>query len=384
MRGHRQLGVGVAGEQLGAQLEQLAPPLVDLQAGVGGLGHSRARYSVRSCSPRARRVRRRCAAGSPRRRCSPPRSRPGPLHAAPRQPGASSSRTPAGARCSPRPRGGAGPPAARLPHRGGVVPRHAGARAGARAGWAATLATNDPAGRRIAVRLAPGAEGVIALRGRGHGRRGVRPRASRFARPPRRALPRLRRALQRGGPARRRGGELRGRGAVRGGRARRDAGLRARVGLPPARRRHLLPDAWLLSTAGYGVLVDNTETSYFRLGRAARAGLERRGEAPRLGLRVFAGPRPADVLRAAHRAGSAGSRRCRRPFVLRPLVPADGRRRGRRAREAAAPRRAALGGADLHALPALRRAGGARATRSARGSPASTTPAWRSPPTSTR
>jgi hypothetical protein len=30
----------MAGEQLGAQLEQLAPPLVDVEAGVGGLAHT--------------------------------------------------------------------------------------------------------------------------------------------------------------------------------------------------------------------------------------------------------------------------------------------------------------------------------------------------------
>ena len=48
--GHRQLGVGVAGEQLGAQLEQLAAALVDRQARVGGLAPRGAPYSVRSCS----------------------------------------------------------------------------------------------------------------------------------------------------------------------------------------------------------------------------------------------------------------------------------------------------------------------------------------------
>jgi len=71
------------------------------------------------------------------------------------------------------------------------------------------------------------------------------------------------------------------------------------------------PMPWLLSTSGYGVLVDNTETSYFRLGterrdawslelakaplnQAQAAGLP----APRrLSLRVFAGPRPANALR---------------------------------------------------------------------------------------
>jgi alpha-glucosidase (family GH31 glycosyl hydrolase) len=54
------------------------------------------------------------------------------------------------------------------------------------------------------------------------------------------------------------------------------------------------PIPWLLSSRGYGVLVDNDVTSRFRLGRK-RWSVE--AEAGRLDLRVFAGPRPADALR---------------------------------------------------------------------------------------
>jgi alpha-glucosidase (family GH31 glycosyl hydrolase) len=71
------------------------------------------------------------------------------------------------------------------------------------------------------------------------------------------------------------------------------------------------PIPWLLSTAGYGVLVDNPETSYFRLrseradawsvevvpapaGETGAAGAPPVGE---LALRFFAGPEPADALR---------------------------------------------------------------------------------------
>lgn len=70
------------------------------------------------------------------------------------------------------------------------------------------------------------------------------------------------------------------------------------------------PVPWLLSTAGYGVLVDNDETSYFRLGteRADAWSLEVTGApvnqptglgaAPpeTLRFRVFAGPTPAEAL----------------------------------------------------------------------------------------
>lgn len=76
------------------------------------------------------------------------------------------------------------------------------------------------------------------------------------------------------------------------------------------------PVPWLLSTAGYGVLVDNPETSLFRL-RSERAdawsvevvsapeGEPGAAAAPppdRLSLRFFAGPEPADALRRFTRA----------------------------------------------------------------------------------
>jgi alpha-glucosidase (family GH31 glycosyl hydrolase) len=54
------------------------------------------------------------------------------------------------------------------------------------------------------------------------------------------------------------------------------------------------PIPWLLSSRGYGVLVDNDATSRFRLGRK-RWSVEADGR--RLDLRVFTGPRPADALR---------------------------------------------------------------------------------------
>ena len=68
------------------------------------------------------------------------------------------------------------------------------------------------------------------------------------------------------------------------------------------------PIPWLLSTAGYGVLVDNTETTYHRLGTddpgrwslevtSAPDGMGSQEAPARLAFRVFAGPSPADVLR---------------------------------------------------------------------------------------
>jgi alpha-glucosidase (family GH31 glycosyl hydrolase) len=57
------------------------------------------------------------------------------------------------------------------------------------------------------------------------------------------------------------------------------------------------PIPWVLSTRGYGVLVDNVETSYHRLGTEQPDAWSVEAEADRLSLRVFAGPRPADALR---------------------------------------------------------------------------------------
>jgi alpha-D-xyloside xylohydrolase len=57
------------------------------------------------------------------------------------------------------------------------------------------------------------------------------------------------------------------------------------------------PMPWLLSTRGYGVLIDNTEESRHLLGTQGPGTWDVEVEARRLRLRVFAGPRPADALR---------------------------------------------------------------------------------------
>ncbi len=57
------------------------------------------------------------------------------------------------------------------------------------------------------------------------------------------------------------------------------------------------PMPWMLSTRGFGVLVDNTETSRFHLGDRDRRAWSVEVDAPRLSVRFLGGPRPADVLR---------------------------------------------------------------------------------------
>jgi sulfoquinovosidase len=94
----------------------------------------------------------------------------------------------------------------------------------------------------------------------------------------------------------------------------------------PAWGFHPRPDAtyfpvpWLLSSAGYGVLLENSERSVFRLGsvRRDRWSAEVDVERPFLGMRVFAGPRPADVLRRFTRSAGGPQPPPPSPAVLGP------------------------------------------------------------------
>ena len=133
---------------------------------------------------------------------------------------------------------------ARLPHRGGVVPRHPGReRAPRRPGIRRHAGHQRPARpRALRTDRARRRRRHPAARARGGtDRRGDRHR-HRLRRPRRGALPGLRRALERRRSARERGRELRGRGAVPTRGAAHHLRLRPAPGLSPARRRHLLPD----------------------------------------------------------------------------------------------------------------------------------------------
>ncbi|HEY1237097.1 MAG TPA: TIM-barrel domain-containing protein [Solirubrobacterales bacterium] len=57
------------------------------------------------------------------------------------------------------------------------------------------------------------------------------------------------------------------------------------------------PVPWVLSTAGYGVLLGNEETSRFRLGSSDPGGWSVEAQATNLHLRFIGGPAPADALR---------------------------------------------------------------------------------------
>lgn len=57
------------------------------------------------------------------------------------------------------------------------------------------------------------------------------------------------------------------------------------------------PMPWFLSTRGFGVLSDNAETSRFRLGTESEGEWSFEADAAHLKLKFFAGPRPAGALR---------------------------------------------------------------------------------------
>src|SRR3954453_13378165 len=57
------------------------------------------------------------------------------------------------------------------------------------------------------------------------------------------------------------------------------------------------PVPWLVSTRGFGVLIDQTERSYFNLVNERPNACDAEVDSARLKLQVFAGPKPADVLR---------------------------------------------------------------------------------------
>ncbi len=166
-------------------------------------------------------------------------------------------------------------------------------------GWTGTLATDDPAGRRMAVRLAPDAEGVIALHAAvtGAGLDAVQATGIGFgARPGERYLgfgERSNRVDQRGGEVESYVAE----GPYEDDERPVIPAFVPAWGFHPREDASYFPMPWLLSTAGYGVLVDDPESSYFHLDQGGSGVWSVEVRAPRLDLRVFAGPRPADVLR---------------------------------------------------------------------------------------
>jgi alpha-glucosidase (family GH31 glycosyl hydrolase) len=176
--------------------------------------------------------------------------------------------------------------------------------------YAAELGTNDPAGRTIEVRLDAAAEGVIGLEASVKG-----------AGPPVEALgigfeadsgERYLGFGERSNAVDQRGNVVENYVADGPYEADEQALIELFIplwGFRPREDATYYPVPWLLSTGGYGVLVDSPETSYFRLDQSGSWSVELVNAPPeelppptapppeRLSLRFFAGPQPADVLK---------------------------------------------------------------------------------------
>ena len=160
-------------------------------------------------------------------------------------------------------------------------------------GLVATLATTDPL-RTIALRIAPDAEGVIALEASVPGASTMRigfeaPAGERHL----------------GFGERSNGVDLRGtevesyvgEGAYQQGERQIISAFVPAWSIRFRDDATYFPMPWLVSTRGFGVLLDNTETSRFQLANQRPDAWSAEVDAASLRLRVFAGPTPADVVR---------------------------------------------------------------------------------------
>jgi alpha-glucosidase (family GH31 glycosyl hydrolase) len=177
--------------------------------------------------------------------------------------------------------------------------------------YEAELATDDPAGRRISVQMRRSSEGVVALDARviGTGGPAVESLGVGFAaRPDERYLG----FGERSDAVDQRGNVVED--YVTDGPFETDEypfteALIPKWGFRPRDDATYYPVPWLLSSAGYGVLVDDPETSYFSLDQAGAWSVRLVNAPPEelgaisapppseLSLRFFAGPQPVDVLR---------------------------------------------------------------------------------------
>ena len=163
--------------------------------------------------------------------------------------------------------------------------------------YTAVVATSDPAGARLRVRIAPDAEGVIALSAEVEGGVGVERTGMGFI------APEGERYLgfgERNIAVDHRGMEVEN--FVSDGPYQPEerpviAGFVPTAGFRFRDDATYFPIPWLLSTGGYGVLIDRDETSLFRLGTEEAGTWSLEVDSAQLALRVFAGPQPRDVLR---------------------------------------------------------------------------------------
>ena len=164
-------------------------------------------------------------------------------------------------------------------------------------GVALTVATNDPLGRTIEVKVFPSGDGVIRLVATVMGVPGVNATGIGFGSSD---GERFLGFGERSNAVDQRGNEVENYvsdGPYQPAERPVIAAIVPPDGFHPRDDATYFPVPWLLSTRGYGVLVGNDERSVFRLGTEGAGGWSVDVDSPVLDLRFFAGPEPADVLR---------------------------------------------------------------------------------------
>ena len=162
----------------------------------------------------------------------------------------------------------------------------------------ATVATDDPAGRRLTVRVAPAGPGVISVTMTIDGATAdVSAVGTGFAAP---ASERFYGLGERSISVDQRGQDVEN--YVSDGPFEPDSRKIVSATIPPQGFRDrddatYYPVPWLLSSRGYGVLLDRDETSTFHLATTPKDAWSMEAQAPALSFRVFAGPTPAAALR---------------------------------------------------------------------------------------
>ena len=191
--------------------------------------------------------------------------------------------------------------------------------------YVATLATSDPLGRRIELRLEPQAGGEIAVRARVTGATVADVTATGIAFASRDGE-RYLGFGERSNAVDQRGREVEhyaAEGPFQTEERPFIPGFVPAWGYRPREDTTYFPMPWLLSTVGYGVLLDNSEESRHRLGIDDPGSWSVEVQATELRLRVFAGPRPADALqRLTSRLGRQP--RPAAPFVWGPWYQPTG------------------------------------------------------------
>ena len=172
----------------------------------------------------------------------------------------------------------------------------AGIEVGPGGGIEAELATDDPLGRTIALRVEPAGDGTISFRAEVRGAPGADRIGIGFDAPPEEAYFGF---GERSNAVDQRGNEVEN--YVSDGPFPAEDQNFVRVTTPPwgIRDREdatYFPIPWMLSSRGYGVLIDNDETSRFDLARSDGGTWTLDVDGGVLSMRVFAGPDPAGAL----------------------------------------------------------------------------------------